>query len=93
MTSRKTKIWIWLAIVPMFVTYASFVLWAATPSTEAVISLPTGLKIGGKTSDRIGFYNATPTPKPVITAVTAAAIEAALAAQGLMATATPTPTP
>jgi hypothetical protein len=91
MTPRKSKRWIWIA-VPGFIVYTALVLWAAAPSTERVISLATGLKVGGASTDRIGFYNATPTPKPIITVVDAAHIEAALAAQGLIATATPTAT-
>lgn len=81
----------WLAFVLCSLGFAGLV-WAVTPSTEAVISLATGLKIGGAATDRLGFYDATPTPKPIITTVDAAHIVAALAAQGLIATATPSST-
>lgn len=73
----------------------SWLALAATPSTEAVISKSDGLHVGGAATDRIGFYNASPTVKPIITRTSPAAADiiAALAAQGLLATATPTPTP
>ena len=63
-----------------------------TPSTAKVQSLKDGLHVGFKTSDRIGFHDATPIPKPVITSTAGANIVAALAAQGILATATPTAT-
>lgn len=79
-------------IFGMLSAFGLFALWAAAPSTETVISLATGLKIAGKATDRIGFYDATPTPKPVITPADVAHLISALAAQGLVATATPSST-
>jgi len=46
----------WVAIAATFAT---------TPSTETVISLSDGLHVGKKATDRIGFYNAAPTARPV----------------------------
>jgi hypothetical protein len=49
-----------------------------------------GTHIGQKTTDKIGYWGATPIPKPIITgSLTAASLEAALASAGLVATATP----
>ena len=89
----KEKMLVWVALT-IFVG-GSWLVYAATPSTEAVQSRSDGLHVNEKITDRLGFYGAAPTPKPILSSgtVTAANIEIALAALGLMATATPTPTP
>lgn len=88
---NKRKLIAWIALVAF--AAITWVAYAATPSTEAVQSRSDGLHIGNKASDRLGFYNGSPTPKPIIVGtVTAANLESALAATGLVATATPTAT-
>jgi hypothetical protein len=88
--TRNERLLVWAALTVFCAI--GWVAFAGTPSTEAVISKNDGLHIGGKVTDRIGFYGGGPTAKPIITVVDAAHIVAALAAQGLLATATPTAT-
>lgn len=52
-----------------------FVSSAVAQSTENAKSLSDGLHIGGKTTDRVGFHNATPSAQTAATASTRAVIQ------------------
>ncbi len=49
--------WVWIA--------TAITATAPAPSTEEAQSLSDGLHIGQKATDRLGFYNAAPTARPI----------------------------
>lgn len=51
---------------------------------DIILDTTTGTKIGTATTQKLGFYNATPTVRPVVTTVDAGHILAALVALGLV---------